>query len=148
MQQRHQRIRRKLYFMCMSTMVLILPLQMFFLYTNIAAGLDNLMPYDFAKIHNPATFNLITFKTTPGISFLEMNSNYVAIVTCLPLFWFFGLTKEAINTYRVYSLNLGLGILFPRLHEEYDPDRSRNTNQNMSWRQKISGVLKSGDIQE
>ena len=142
MQQRHQRIRRKLFFMCMSTMVLFLPLQIFFLYMNIKAGLDSLMPYDFKKIHDSPMFDLVTFTTSPGMGFLDMNSNYVAIVTVGPLFWYFGLTKEAINIYRVYCLNIGLGRLFPRLREEYNPDRSRGGSK--SWVQKISGALRTG----
>jgi pheromone a factor receptor len=117
---------------------------MFWLYTNIAAGLDSLMPYNFSKIHDPATFNLITFTTSQGMSFLEMNGNYMAIITVLPIFWFFGFTKEAVNKYRVYCLNIGLVRFFPKLHEEYDPDRTRTSNTLRSWGQNISGFLKSG----
>ncbi|KAB5558404.1 pheromone A receptor-domain-containing protein [Coniochaeta sp. 2T2.1] len=142
MRARQQRIRRKLFFMCISTMAPFFPIQMLFLYTNIAGGLKNLRPYDFKTIHNPATFNLVTFRTSPAMSFLEMNRNYICIITVVPLFWYFGLTKEAINVYRVYCLNLGLGRFWPKLHEEYEPDRTR-TNTVRSWGANISGFLKS-----
>lgn len=130
--------------MCLSIMVPFFPMQMFWLYANIEAGLGSLRPYDFKKIHNPATFNLVTFMTSGGMSFLEMNGNYMAIITVVPIFWFFGFTKEAVNIYRVYCLRIGLGRFFPKLHEEYEPDRSRSSSALRSWGQNISGFLKSG----
>jgi pheromone a factor receptor len=144
MHQRHQRIRRKLFFMCISILVPFFPMQMFWLYGNIMAAVATLQPYDFNKSHNrSSTFNLVTFTTSQGVSFFEMNTNYIPILTVLPLFWFFGVTKEAVNIYRVYLLNIGLGKWFPKLHEEYDPDRTRDGSQR-SWGQQISVFLKSG----
>lgn len=140
---RHQRIRRKLYWMCVSIMVPFFPMQMFFLYVNIMAGLRYLQPYDFRKIHDSPEFTMVTFTTSEGISFVEMNMTYMAAITGVPLFWFFGFTKEALNVYRVYLLKVGLGRWFPKLHEEYDPDRTR-TGSVRSWGQQISKLLKSG----
>jgi len=130
--------------MCTSILVPFLPMQLFWLYFNISLGLASLKPYNFGQIHNPATFNLVTFKTSKGISPLEINGNYMAIITVLPIFFWFGFTKEAVNTYRVYCLNVGLGKYFPKLHEEYEPDRSRTSNALRSFGQNISGFLKSG----
>ncbi|OIW33834.1 mating type pheromone G-protein coupled receptor [Coniochaeta ligniaria NRRL 30616] len=143
MNARHQRIRRKLFLMCLSILIPFFPMQMFWLYANIAGGLLHLKPYDFKKQHDPATFNLVTFTTSPGMGFFDMNGNYMAIITVLPIFWFFGFTKESINIYRVGCLNIGLGRFFPKLHEEYEPDRTRSTNALRSWGQNISGFLKS-----
>lgn len=47
---------------------------------------------------------------------------YLSIATTIPIFIFFGMTKDAMNSYRVVLLFFGLGKVFPQLHEEYDPD--------------------------
>lgn len=130
--------------MCTSVLIPFLPMQLFWLYTNIEAGLDSLQPYDFAKVHNPATFNLITFTTSQGVNSLDINGNYMAIITVVPIFFWFGFTKEAVNTYRVYCLNVGLGRFFPKLHEEYEPDRTRSSDTVRSWGKNISSFLKGG----
>lgn len=130
--------------MCSSILVPFLPMQLFWLYYAIASGLKFVQPYDFGKIHDPATFNLITFTTSQGVNPLDMNGNYMAIITVVPIFFWFGFTKEAVNTYRVYCLNVGLGRFFPKLHEEYEPDRTTTTNTIRSWGQNISSFLKNG----
>lgn len=144
MHARHQRLRRKLFFMCMSVLIPFLPMQLFWLYYNIAGGLDDLQPYDFAKVHDPATFNLVTFTTSQGLNSLDLNGNYMAIITVVPIFLWFGFTKEAVNTYREYCLNVGLGRFFPKLHDEYEPDRTRSANTARSWGRNLSEFLRSG----
>ena len=51
-----------------------------------------------------------------------MNICYVPIITAIPIFVFFGMTKDAMNCYRVILLYVGLGKAFPSLYEEYNPD--------------------------
>jgi pheromone a factor receptor len=143
MHARHQRIRRKIFFMCTSILIPFLPMQLFWLYYNISLGLGSLKPYNFAKIHDPATFNKITFTTSQGVSSLEINGNYMPIVTVVPIFLWFGFTKEAVNIYRVYCLRLGLGKYFPKLYEEYEPDRTTTGSTIKSWGQNISGFFKA-----
>ncbi|KAK1769176.1 pheromone A receptor-domain-containing protein [Phialemonium atrogriseum] len=145
MVQRHHRVRRKLYLMALSILIPFVPIQLLFLYYNLLALNLPLKPYDFKQIHygnNPYPFNFISFSTSDTIGFIELNRNYVAIITVVPIFWFFGLTKEAINTYRQYLLALGLGTLFPNLNEEYDPDRAGRSSL-FHCRRSIEKVLKS-----
>lgn len=56
------------------------------------------------------------------IGWMFMNICYVPIVTAIPVFIFFGMTKDAMNCYRVILLYVGLGKVFPSLYEEYNPD--------------------------
>lgn len=144
MNRRHLRIRRKLFLMTMVILVPFFPMQMFWLYSNIVSGLNDLQPYDFHRIHSSGTFNLVTFTTSDKMSFVEMNMNYVAILSVIPIAWFFAATKDAINTYRVYLLALGMGRFFPKLHVEYEPDRTRSSGPR-SWGQQISNILKSSN---
>lgn len=131
--------------MALSILIPFVPIQLLFLYYNLLALNLPLKPYDFKQIHygnNPYPFNFISFSTSDTIGFIELNRNYVAIITVVPIFWFFGLTKEAINTYRQYLLALGLGKWFPNLNEEYDPDRTGRSSL-FHCRRSIEKVLKS-----
>lgn len=139
---RNQRMRRKLYLLSLCILIPFFPLQMLFMYSNIMNSVHRMQPYDFAKIHNSGIFNRITFTVSAQTSFPEMNLNYISVITVVPIFWFFGVTKEAMNTYRVYFLACGLGKWFPRLHDEYDPDRTR-TGTSRSWGAQLGSLLKS-----
>lgn len=68
-------------------------------------------------------WNTIFLTPTSSMDFGSLVDRYIAIITAFPVFLFFGLTKDAINTYRRAALVLGLGRPFPCLREEYDPDR-------------------------
>jgi len=144
MAMRHNRMRRKLYFMAVAIIVPFLPIQFLFLAYNMMALPFPLKPYDFKQIHfgmNPFPFEFISFTTSDRIGFIEMNASYIAVISVAPLFWYFGLTKDAINTYRKILLSIGLGRVFPSLHEEYDPDRSRSSGR--TCRQQVSNILSS-----
>jgi pheromone a factor receptor len=138
-------MRRKLYLLAVVIMVPYFPIEMLFLYSNIMNGLHNLQPYNFAKTHNSPSFTRITYSSYAETDFVEMNHNYIAILTVIPIFWFFGVTKEAVNTYRVYGLALGLGKWFPKLHDEYDPDRTRTgpSTRSWSWGAQLGSFLRS-----
>lgn len=143
--QRHQRMRRKLYLLALVILVPYFPIEMLFLYSNIMNGLHDLQPYNFVKTHSSPGFTRITYHTYAETDFVEMNHNYIAILTVIPIFWFFGVTKEAVNTYRVYGLALGLGKWFPKLHDEYDPDRTSTaaSTKSMGWGAQLGSLLKS-----
>lgn len=140
---RHNRVRRKLYFMTLSIVIPFLPVQFLFLVWNVLSLDFPLKPYDFNQIHhgqNPYPFGFISFTTSDRMGFIDLNNNYPAIISVAPLFWFFGVTKEAINMYREGLLRLGLGRWFPKLHEEYDPDRSRST-RSVSYRKRLTNMI-------
>ena len=124
---RSQRAQRKLYLMTLSILVPYLPLTLAFLVMAIN-GLLPLAPYDFTRIHagsEALPWSAIVFIKSTDMDFAFLNAPYVPILTAVPIFWFFGMTKEGINMYRRDLLFLGLARLFPRLREEYDPDRRR-----------------------
>ena len=137
MAQRQHRVRKKLYLLALLILIPFLPVELLYLVDNLLSFPFPLKPYDFNQIHygnNPYPFNFISFTTSGESGFIEMNQNYIAAITADPIFWIIGVTKEAINTYRGFLLALGLGRLFPKLNNEYDPDRTTvNTGPSWTW---------------
>ncbi|KAF4963107.1 hypothetical protein FZEAL_10956 [Fusarium zealandicum] len=85
-----------------------------------------LKPFSYDVIHNhpfPYQWANIIFLPSNGVGFAYMNNCYITILAAIPIFLFFGMTKDAMNSYRRALLYIGLGHIFPKLHEEYDPDR-------------------------
>ncbi|KAL7819823.1 pheromone A receptor domain-containing protein [Trichoderma gracile] len=124
-QSRSQRARRRLYLMVISILTPFLPIVLALAVINIVT-VHPLQPFDFHAIHNHGPgeipWNAVVYLPSTSISWAYMNICYIPIVTAVPVFVFFGMTKDAMNCYRVVLLSVGLGKLFPRLHEEYNPD--------------------------
>ncbi|RSL65640.1 hypothetical protein CEP54_004158 [Fusarium duplospermum] len=123
--QRAQRTKRRLYLMVISILVPFLPIIITLAVINFMVAFP-LQPFDYHLIHNPPFPNMwsnIIFLPSKGVPFVYMNSCYIAILATIPVFIFFGTTKDAMNSYRLGLLFIGLGYIFPKLHEEYDPDR-------------------------
>jgi pheromone a factor receptor len=113
--------------MSLSILIPYLPVMVAFSVYNIMEILP-LKPYDFIQVHygnNPFPWNTVLFVPSSEIGFALMNVNYITILTALPIFWFFGMTKDAINTYRRLLLAMDFGKFFKGLDQEYDPDRRR-----------------------
>ncbi|KAF5696725.1 pheromone a factor receptor [Fusarium globosum] len=86
-----------------------------------------LQPFDYDLIHNrviPYPWSAVIFVPSNGVNFGYLNNCYIHILSAIPVVIFFGMTKDAMNSYRRGLLCLGFGCLFPKLHEEYDPDRT------------------------
>lgn len=131
---RAQRTRRRLYLMVMSIMAPFLPMTILMFVNNVLA-VGSLTPFDYDQIHNhasPYPWNSVTYITSGQITFQLMNVPYIAVLTAIPIFAFFGMTKDAMNDYRRLLLCVGLGRVFPRLREEYDPDRSVRSDFSIS----------------
>ncbi|KAG8416600.1 hypothetical protein J3458_007175 [Metarhizium acridum] len=129
-QQRSQRTRRKLYLMVISILVPFLPIVIALSVLNIME-MHGIKPYSYDQVHNhasPFPWNTIIFFPSSRISWTYMNNCYIPIATAIPIFVFFGLTKDAINNYRQVFLLFGFGAIFPGLHNEYDPDRTVTTS--------------------
>ncbi|KID68377.1 pheromone receptor, partial [Metarhizium hybridum] len=129
-QQRSQRTRRKLYLMVISILVPFLPIVIALSVLNIM-DMHGIKPYSYDQVHNhasPFPWNTIIFFPSSEISWTYMNNCYIPIATAIPIFVFFGLTKDAINDYRQVFLFFGFGAIFPGLHNEYDPDRTVTTS--------------------
>ncbi|KAJ4312354.1 hypothetical protein N0V84_009968 [Fusarium piperis] len=138
--QRAQRTKRRLYLMVISILVPFLPIIITLAVINFLAAFP-MQPFDYHRIHNPPFPNMwsnIIFLPSNGVPFVYMNSCYITILATIPVFIFFGTTKDAMNSYRLGLLFFGLGYIFPKLHQEYDPDRdaygssSGNTHLMMS----------------
>jgi pheromone a factor receptor len=138
---RAQRTRRRLYLMVISIMVPFLPINILMFVYNVWS-IRGLVPYDYNAIHtqnNPYPFNSVLLVTSDKLTFQLMNVPYIAILTAIPIFVFFGTTKDAMNDYRKILLFVGLGKPFPKLNEEYDPDRSARSDFSMSFGSSVFG---------
>lgn len=122
---RSQRARRRLYLMVVAILVPFLPIVIALAIVNMRVA-GALAPFDFNAIHHHGPdeipWDTIIYLTSSEIHWSYMNMCYLPIVSTVPIFIFFGMTKDAMNCYRVVLLYLGLGKVFPRLYEEYNPD--------------------------
>ncbi|KAI9901888.1 hypothetical protein N3K66_003705 [Trichothecium roseum] len=135
---RAHRTKRRLYLMVVSILVPFLPVVVALTVLNILdIGYVRPLPYpsaahDGVGVDLPFPWNSVVYLTSDKIPFALMNNAYICMFTAVPVFWFFGLTRDAVNDYRLVLLALGLGRWFPRLREEYDPDRSSATASSSS----------------
>ncbi|KAM6539921.1 hypothetical protein FALCPG4_001670 [Fusarium falciforme] len=121
--QRAQRTKRRLYLMVISILVPFLPIIITLAVINFMAAFP-LQPFDYHLIHNqpfPNMWSNIIFLPSNGVPFVYMNSCYITILATIPVFIFFGTTKDAMNSYRLGLLFIGLGYIFPKLHEDSPP---------------------------
>jgi len=132
---RRQRTKRKLYLMTLCILVPYTAMQYVFFALNILQG-QRWEPYSFHQTHYD--FDQVSQLRYEDVPFFAMNMGWVGVITVCVIVMFFGLGKEAINTYRMFALKLCLGRCFPYLHEEYDPDRSNASSQPPSWGSRIS----------
>ncbi|KAJ4141409.1 hypothetical protein NW768_000620 [Fusarium equiseti] len=124
--QRAQRTKRRLYLMVLAILIPYLPVVITFAVLNIL-GASPLRPFDYDLIHNrtwPYPWSAVILVPSNGFNFVYLNNCYVHILAAVPVVIFFGMTKDAINSYRRGLLYLGLGHVFPNLYEEYDPNRT------------------------
>ncbi|KAK3333287.1 pheromone A receptor-domain-containing protein [Cercophora scortea] len=131
---RQQRVRRKLYFMALVIIIVVMPIYCVMFVMNILAGAPWSTPYDFDRIHNspePFSMHTITFTTSDLMTFPDLAVNYIAVLTSAAIFVTFGMSTEAFNQYRKFLLLLGLGKIWPGLHNEYHPSSGSNSGQ--SW---------------
>ncbi|KAH7328490.1 pheromone A receptor-domain-containing protein [Stachybotrys elegans] len=133
---RAQRTKRRLYRMVIAILVPFLPIVCALAAFNII-DMEYIRPFDYDAIHNDATpfqWQTVFFLSTEDVSWVYLNNPYISIVTAIPIFLFFGLTKDAINAYRTTLLMFGLDRWFPSLENEYDPDRRSYGNSYMGSR--------------
>lgn len=100
--------------------------------------------FDFSENRGPL-YNSAVVIPPWGMTFWDHHWYWVWVLHAVPIFWFFGLTKDAVNIYRVGALKLGLGTLYPSLHDEYDPDKSRRSggSGSRSWRIRLANKIKN-----
>ncbi len=86
---RQARIRRKLYFLTLSILVPYFVVQMLFLFGNIMSQPNWNRPYDYNHIHSktdPYPWGYIPFILSDQLDFASLNTNYIPVLTVLPLF--------------------------------------------------------------
>lgn len=121
---RARRTKRRLYFMTLAILIPYLPILLMMFYMNMVYLLP-LKPYSFAELHSnegPLPWKAIILLPSRAIDFVTTNDRFMCMLTAIPVFGFFGLSKDAINLYREYLVALGLGRCWPALKEEYNPD--------------------------
>ncbi|PFH60603.1 hypothetical protein XA68_10659 [Ophiocordyceps unilateralis] len=122
---RSQRTKRRLYLMVMAIMLPYLPLVVAVAVANVLqkSGGEH---FDFNAVHYHADppWHVVLFYQSSEILWINLNNCYINVLVAIPIFWFFGTTKDAINEYRLAALSVGFGRLFPILRREYDPDRA------------------------
>lgn len=131
---RSQRTKRRLYLMIMSIFIPFLPIVIAFGVYNILGMEGGPQPFSYAAVHSqtaPLPWNRISLLPAEDIDWVYMNNCYIPIITAVPIFLFFGMTKDAVNQYRSFLLLLRLGRLFPQLHIEYDPDKATSIGASM-----------------
>lgn len=142
---RGRRAKRRLYFMTLAILVPYLPVLLMFFVNNVRYILP-LDPYDPGALHrgefDGMPWNSVILFPTRALDWATLNDRYSAILTAVPVFGFFGMSKDALNLYRVFLLALGLGRVWPALREEYDPDRGGTQIGSNSG---TSGILTSSE---
>ncbi|KAK0623090.1 pheromone A receptor-domain-containing protein [Immersiella caudata] len=142
MSARRHRVRRKLYFMTLGILVIVVPLICALFILNVRDGYEYWSdPYDYELIvHGPDPFNhdFISFTTSDMVRFVDMNINYIPTLAALVIFAIFGMTTEGLNDYRRLLLFFGLGYIFPKLNEEYNPDSQRSRS---GWLSSFSRIF-------
>nr|CCI69948.1 pheromone receptor 1 [Neurospora novoguineensis] len=119
---RQKRLRRKLYFLTLSILVLVVPIVCVFFVFNLIEGWPWSLPFDLHRIH--ANINFVSFTTTERMQVATVLTNYVPVVSSAAICITFGTTVEAYNQYRLVLVFLGFGKIWPKLYQEYDPDDS------------------------
>ncbi|CRK30483.1 hypothetical protein BN1708_005141 [Verticillium longisporum] len=135
---RQNRTRRRLYFMTISVLIPYLPLQLAHAVLN---GLSSfpLQPFDFHKIRYeaaPFPWDSIVFMPSTQVPWIFLNNKYIPILTTVVIFIYFGITVDARRMYRHVVLAMGLGSMFPRLHNSdgYNfSDQSGSRSGTGSW---------------
>lgn len=119
--------------MVISILAPFLPVVIALAVLNII-NMGPLRPFDYNVIRNShrqdsggamlPPWNTVVFLPLRELDFLFLNNCYICILSAVPIFLFFGMTKDAINSYRTVLLFFRLDRLFPSLGQEYDPDRA------------------------
>ncbi|KAK8048407.1 a-pheromone receptor PreA [Apiospora phragmitis] len=116
---RANRTRHRLYQMSLSIIVPYVPLMLaFFVYTIKDTG--TFKPYDYYRIHHtddPYPWDSVVLVPSWMIPFAALNQPWIPILSTIPIVLFFGMTIEALDTYRRYALAVGMGKCWPALRD-------------------------------
>ncbi|KAI8963978.1 pheromone A receptor-domain-containing protein [Daldinia sp. FL1419] len=129
---RHVRLRRRLYNVTASVMLVYTPVSFILLAQNIQKAVQAPpKPYDFGAIHGPGNaylWDLVTFVPSWDLDWLVMNQPWFAILTTVVIVAFFGTSEECWPVYRGCMLWLGLGRCIPNLRQQNVPNSPNRPN--------------------
>ncbi|KAI0389911.1 pheromone A receptor-domain-containing protein [Xylariaceae sp. FL0594] len=112
---RASRTRRRLYYMCLSILVVYLPVTTYFTYLNIRGTVESFKPYSFERIRmhgNPYPWSTILFTPSWILPSAVLNFAWIPIATTVVIVIFFGMTVEARAMYRQYASVVGLDVVY------------------------------------
>lgn len=125
---RANRTRRRLYQMSLSILVPYVPVMLaFFAYDVQDTG--TFKPYSYWRIHytdEPYPWDSVVLVPSWMVPFVVMNQPWIPILTTIPIVLFFGMTQDALDTYRRYALALRLDKFWPELRDKGGPNGRRN----------------------
>ncbi|MCJ1388307.1 a-factor receptor [Xylographa bjoerkii] len=100
----------RLFAVAFIVVAIVLPVQAYILYTN---AIFPQIPYSWAAIHDPATWNEIVMVPTAGAVTFD---RWIRIALGVVVFACFGTGQEAVRMYKAWLCALGLARVFPALN--------------------------------
>ncbi|KAI1346919.1 GPCR fungal pheromone mating factor [Xylaria sp. FL0043] len=120
---RANRTRLRLYNMSLSILVVYLPVMLYYFVSNIKETLSSYRKYDYNRMRWSATpypWETILFVPSWLVPSSIMNQPWIPIATTAAIVAFFGMTTEALQTYRQYAEYLGFGTCWSKLRKGSD----------------------------
>lgn len=135
----------RLYCLCCLVILALLPLQVFSLIQN---QVNDLLPFSWNDTHNnpDLPWNSAVLIPSYGTVFYD---RIIWVVGGFVIFLLFGFGKDAMKTYRVLLLSVGLGRIFPVLRSDYQRSVSiTGTISSISSKAKIFLKRKEADAEK
>ncbi|KAI9762620.1 MAG: a-factor receptor [Chaenotheca gracillima] len=100
----------RLFCISVTLLVILLPVQLYILNQNLSYPRH---PYSWSSVHGPAWTEIIMVPTGGQVAF----DRWIRVGCGLLFFLFFGTGNDAKKMYQTWLLKIGLGSVFPRLHQ-------------------------------
>lgn len=108
----------RLFLICIAIIVVYLP---WTIYLLVKTSLQSHDPYDWDRVHDPRIFNSII--RIPAYGQVSIGK-WVQVATGYWMFFIFGTGSDARNQYKQMLIGIGLGKLFPSLHNMHHTGNS------------------------
>jgi hypothetical protein len=108
--------------MSLSIVVPYAPISLAFLLYDIRG--TAWLRYDYHRIHHntePYPWDSVLFIPSWATPWVLTNLCYIAILTTIPIFVFFGMTRGALDAYRRWAVAMGCARCFPALSRPFHP---------------------------
>ncbi|KAJ5518330.1 Fungal pheromone STE3 GPCR [Penicillium expansum] len=128
----------RLFFLALSMLVCILPLQGYLVYSDIVLSLP-WHKYSWSRIHN-GKWNTIEKIPLDGTVFFD---RWLCVVSGFMIFIFFGFSRDATRMYRTVFWYLGLGYCFPSIQPPTDTHSAAPSPRHASTATTLVGSIGS-----